>query len=127
MPFIKGQTAWNKGIKGQVPWNKGKKGVQVAWNKGTKGLMAIPWNKGKEWIEMKGHTHGFQKGQTSWNKGKKGIYSDETKKKLGIANIGNKYTLDKHWKIKDTSKMGESKKGEKNWRWIKDRTQLKKR
>ena len=35
----------------------------------------------------------INKGHEPWNKGKIGVYSDETKKKMGYANIGNKYSL----------------------------------
>lgn len=50
-----------------------------------------------------------------WNKGKK--ISEETKKKIGLKALGNKNNLGKHWKIKDTSKMGKHIVGSKNPRW----------
>ena len=85
--------------KGSVPWNKGKKGMQVAWNKGKKG-MQVGWNKGKH-------------------------LSDETKKKLSIANKGKKQSAEtikkrvdanKGFKHSDKTKkqLSESKKGKKN-------------
>ena len=60
------------------------------------------------------------KGRIAWNKGLKGFQVSWNK---GLK-TGNKL-LGKHWKIKDTSKMSLSKMGEKHWRWIKDRTKIK--
>lgn len=91
--------------KGATAWNKGTKGIMVAWNKGKKGLV---------------------------------IVSDETRKKLSIARKGRKmgpmseatkYKISeskKGTKMSDEAKrkMGEARRGEKNWRWIADRTKL---
>ncbi len=63
-----------------------------------------PWNKGIEYLQIKGEKHPMfgkhhssesiakmkesLKGKIPWNKNKTGIYSEETKIKMGMANIG---------------------------------------
>jgi len=42
-------------------------------------------NAGKEFYSPKG--------RTSWNKGKTGVYTEESRKKMGAKNIGNKYCV----------------------------------
>lgn len=47
-----------------------------------------------DWVRLCVWCHGkadktfFKKGKVPWNKGKKGIYSEETRKKMGLANKG---------------------------------------
>lgn len=80
------------------------------------------------------------------HKGKK--LSEETKRKIGEKHKGNKNVLGKHWKLSEKTKaklskikkenpvrywlgkkmpFNEKKMGENHWRWIKDRSLLKKR
>jgi len=55
-----------------------------------------PWNKGKHFSEVSKEKMSLShKGQIPWNKGKKGIYTEETKKKIGLACKGKKHP---NWK-----------------------------
>ena len=72
-----------------------KKGF-IPWNKGKKGIMPIPWNKGKRCPYLDGNTHGFKKGQVSTMKGK--YHTDESKKKMSMAHIGNTGEDSGNWK-----------------------------
>ncbi len=117
--------------KGHIPWNKGKKGLQVAWNKGIKGIYK--------------HTDEWKKENSERNKGKK--HTEEAKRKIGEKNsivLKGRKLSDEHrksmslerkerfkngspskgktWKLKDTTHL----QGENNWRWISDRTKIKK-
>ena len=59
------------------------------WNKGKKGVMPTPWMKGKHHTqEALFKMRASHKGHIAWNKGKTGIYSEETKRKIGLANKG---------------------------------------
>jgi hypothetical protein len=96
---------------------------------------------------------GRQKGCTAWNKGITGershtfgriyIPTEETKEKLRQANLGKKHSEETKRKMSEAQKgkphrkgwthtkeartnMGINRTGEKNWRWIKDRTKLSK-
>ncbi len=77
--FIKGHKQLNKG---QTHFKKG----MIAWNKGTKGI-------------MKSNETSFKKGEhrsvkTEFKKAiKRGPLSEETKRKISIANIGKKTTF----------------------------------
>jgi len=64
--------------KGRIPWNKGTKGLVKSWNKGRKGL------------------------QVAWNKGKTGIYSEETRRKIGLASKGRKLSEEHKRKISNS-------------------------
>jgi hypothetical protein len=59
---------------------------------------------------------GFQKGHKSGTTGKK--MSDETKRKISIANKGKKFTLGKHWKMSEEHKrkLSEAHKGKIPWK-----------
>jgi 5-methylcytosine-specific restriction endonuclease McrA len=121
--LLKGKPTWNKGIKtGLVPRTAFKKGVH--YNSATefkKGVSASPSTQ-------------FKKGMIPFNKGKKmQPHSQEAKDKIseslklqwanGVRILPKGLTMKgHHWKVKDTSKMSESRTGEKNWRWITDRT-----
>ena len=80
--------------------------------------------------------------KTPWNKGKIGIWSEEQiannrAKHLGkhtsarqklVASLihkGNKWALGNNLSIETRKKMSESRKGDKNYQWISDRTLLK--
>ena len=65
--------------KGRIPWNKGTKGLVKSWNKGKRGL------------------------QVAWNKGKPGIYSEETRRKIGLASKGRKLSEDHKRKIRENA------------------------
>jgi very-short-patch-repair endonuclease len=97
---------FQKGIHPKTEFQKGQK----AWNKGIKGL-------------CKSNSGSFQKGEhksskTEFKKGNKirlGItHTEETIKKIRQARKGQINTVKgKHWKIKNTSKMGKGRKGRK--------------
>lgn len=75
----------------------------------------IPWCKGKENPKLKGHPFwggpeaGFKKGHPDLVPKESRGHTDETRAKMKIANSA------KAWKTA----------GERNWRWIKDRTKVK--
>jgi len=83
------------------------------------------------------HTEETKRKMSESHRGRK--LSEETRRKIGLANAismkGNKHMLGKHWKVKDTSKMGHSawnkgKKipqmtGDKHPKWIFDRSLIK--
>lgn len=101
--------------KGNIPWNKGKKGLQVAWNKGTKGLQNA-WNKGlPPSEETRQKISKSNIGKTAWNKGIKGCFSEETIRKMRIANKGRRNRLGKPHSDKAKRKMSASHKGKIPW------------
>jgi hypothetical protein len=105
MAFSKGYTPWNKGKPSQ---NRGKH-----WKiKDTSNMGHTAWNKGKG-------------GYSTSKKGQK--MSEEVKRKISLAKIGkpswNKGL--KGYRAGKGTRPNVMPKGEKHWKWIKDRTQLK--
>lgn len=116
-----------------IPWNKGKKATpaarlnqseahlgQKAWNKGKKGFMAGrklseeakkrigDANRGRKLPPISEETrHKISKA----SKGRK--LSEETKEKLRILNLGNKYALGREVSEETRKKISESNKGKK--------------
>jgi hypothetical protein len=95
-----------------------KRKLNNHWKKGQ-----IPWNKGLVGFNNGHKPYFIAKGENNPFFGKK--HSEEIKKKISLAKIGNSNNLGKHWKVKDTSNMGV--KGKLHWKWIKDRIKLKTR
>jgi hypothetical protein len=62
-------------------------------------------NAGKEFVAPKG--------QIPWNKGKTGVYTEETRKKQGAANIGNKYCVGRKMTEEQRIANSERQKGKK--------------
>ncbi len=106
-----GKMAWNKGLTKETD-----KRVAIGSTKAGNS------NRGKKWSEeQKKRVRGFKSGHTPWNKNKKNCYSEEiikslsefnknkhpseeTKRKLSMVGIGNKYALghkqsEKHKKL----------------------------
>ena len=82
-------------------------------------------NLGKHWkikdtTKMKGCTNGFKKGCISWWRGKH--LSEEHKEKVRLSQLGRKRG---HQTEEHKRKISESNKGEKCYRYFKDRTLLK--
>lgn len=53
-------------------------------------------------------------------------HTQETKRRIGLASLGNKYRLGKKLTDQHKRKISIAHTGEKHWNWIEDRTQLKK-
>ena len=129
MAFAKGHSTWNKGKKGlQIGWSKGKKLPKLSEEhrkKISKSLMGrISGMLGKH------HSEEWKKIMSEKMKGRKypchrvGYrHSEETKRKIGLAN--SIALLGKKQSRETKEKRANRLKGENNPRWIKDRTQLK--
>lgn len=106
-------------LKGRPSWNKGTKGVMKAWNKGKK-TGHTPWNKGKVLSdEIKKKLSVAHLGQKSPMKGK--THSKETRAKIALAGIGRKNTSKGKTRSEQVRiKMRKphlSNRGEKNHNW----------
>jgi len=125
------RTEYHQEILRNLP-QRFKKG-SIPWHKGTKGLIKGYWKD-------KSMTEETKRKISNANKGKK--RTEETKKKIKESNYwrGKKrppFTDEHRQKMSEAQKgriispetrkkMSEATSGEKNWRWIKDRTKLKK-
>ena len=103
--------------KGMIPWNKGKIGVQISTRKGKK---------------LSPHSEETRKKMSLARIGQK--CSIETRLKIGVANTGKKRSLEfcEAMSLFKTGAISPKKgrpspetSGEKNWRWISDRSLLK--
>lgn len=118
--------------KGKSPWNKGLNKSDPRVAKYALGVSKSQLGRIVS-METRNKISKSHKGRDTWNKGKRGVYSEEHLKKLSIAHTGNKHSLGhvlwnkgKHWSDEAKEKMRQAHLGEKSYRYIKDRSKLKK-
>ena len=94
--------------KGKIPWNKGKIWDEVTKNKIKNTLLGRKRTK-KSIENQKLHykLHGHPRSRVK--------LSDETKRKIGLANKGNKTRLGKTLSLESRMKMSQSLKGHPSW------------
>jgi len=108
--------------KGCIPWNKDKKGEYKLFPNGR--IFSEEWKKHLSEAQVgKKHSEETKKKirkNSYWRGRKRPPFTDEHRRKISEANKGKKRSLETR------QKMGKINCGKNHYRWIKDRTKLKK-